>query len=79
MLRKLIFALLFSLILVLFAVQNAGLVTINLLFWDFSISLSVILMICIFSGAIIGCLITLLSIQRKKQSIKKAEDQKAKC
>jgi uncharacterized integral membrane protein len=65
MVKKLIFALVIILFIVIFAVQNAGQVTISFLFWDFYISLAVILMVCIFCGAIVGMLFTMISRSKK--------------
>lgn len=63
------------LIVVLFAVQNAGEVTVNLLFWNVSVSLAVVLMICIICGALIGSAITMFSVRRKAaKSLRQAEE-----
>jgi len=72
--RKLLFALFIALILVLFAVQNAGQVTVNLLFWSFPVSLAVILMVCLFLGALIGSIISVFSLKKKAGKKEKVQD-----
>ena|SRR5208337_289347 len=65
MTRKLLIALFLTLIIVIFAVQNAEPVTINLFFWSFSISLAIIMVVCIFCGALVGSLFSIVSMSRK--------------
>ncbi len=66
--KKFLAALFILLIIVLFAVQNAGIVTINILFWNFTISLAVILVICFVCGALVG---VLGSIKKKTEDREK--------
>ncbi len=74
---KLILGLFVLLIIVVFAAQNACSITINFMFWNFSISLSVILVICILCGALVGSLFTAVSISRKNKKVQMQEQLKA--
>lgn len=70
---KLIFALFFAILLVVFAVQNAQEVEIRFWLWRFSASLSLVLLISIGIGVILSILFTTFAI-RKKNIRKKAEE-----
>lgn len=74
---KLIFALFFALLLVVFAVQNAQEVEIRFWFWQFSASLSLVLLVSIAIGVILSILFTTFAI-RKKNIKRKAEEAKRK-
>ena len=65
--KKLIFVLLITLIIVIFAAQNADIITINIFFWDFSTSLAIIVFVCIFLGVLIGSILTKVSISKKEK------------
>jgi len=70
MIKKFLAALFITVIIILFAVQNAEIISINILFWSFSISLAVILIICIFCGALVGVLFALISVKKKAEERK---------
>jgi lipopolysaccharide assembly protein A len=74
---KLIFALFFAILLVVFAVQNAQEVEIRFWFWQFSASLSLVLLISIGIGVMLSILFTTFAI-RKKNIKKKAEEAERK-
>lgn len=74
---KLVFALLFALLLVVFAVQNAQEVEIRFWVWQFSASLSLVLLISIGIGVMLSILFTTFAI-RKKNIKKKAEEAEKK-
>lgn len=81
MLIYLIIALLLSLLVTAFAVQNHALVTLNLLFWQIDGSLAVFLMATLTIGFIIGLLVStpanirqrlrILKILKESQSLEK--------
>ncbi len=72
---KSLFVGLFSaLIMVVFAVQNAASVTIKLFFWELSSSLSLVIIICIVLGSVVGSAFTFFSFSMKVK--KKAAKEK---
>ncbi len=62
---KLIFLMIFALLLVVFAIQNAHPVEIRLWFWRFHASMALALMICLVSGFLMSFLYFLPLLQRK--------------
>ena len=60
-----------ALLLVVFAIQNASEILVKMFFWEFYISLALIIIVCIIIGAIIGMLFT---IGKYKKKLKKKDD-----
>ncbi len=67
--RNLIIALILSIILVVFALQNAADTAVKLLFWDFHSSLSLLLLVAFGIGTLIGIIFSWPSIKKKNKKI----------
>jgi lipopolysaccharide assembly protein A len=70
---KLIILMLFALLLVIFAIQNAHSVTIKLWFWQFHASMALALMICLVSGFLLSFFYFLPLLQKKDDIIDNKE------
>jgi lipopolysaccharide assembly protein A len=66
---KLIILMLFALLLVIFAIQNAHSVTIKLWFWQFHASMALALIICLVSGFLLSFFYFLPLLQKKDDII----------
>ena len=72
--KKFLIALFIVLVVVIFAVQNADYVTITIFFWEFTVSLSIVIVAGIIFGVLIGSFLTTLSHGRKNRiKLKEAE------
>lgn len=70
MLRLLfILALIIAILVVVFALQNAIPITINVLIWQFQGSLALVLLLTLALGAIIGLLVSVPSLLKRSQEI----------
>lgn len=70
---KLIILMIFALLLVIFAIQNAQEVVIRLWFWNFRASMALALIICLVSGFLLSFLY-FLPLLRSKDSIIKGKE-----
>ncbi|WP_051931551.1 LapA family protein [Clostridium sp. KNHs214] len=59
--------LIFALLVTIFTIQNATVITVKLFMWQFNISLAVIILLCIIIGAVVGTLLGL----KKEMNLKK--------
>ncbi|WP_102400814.1 LapA family protein [Haloimpatiens massiliensis] len=59
--------LVFALLITIFTIQNAAVITVKLFMWQFNISLAVIILLCIIIGAVVGTLLGL----KKEMNLKK--------
>ncbi len=71
--RSLIFALLLVLIVVVFALQNSDPIFIQLFFWKVESSVALIMTSVLFLGALLGVLVSLPSIFKKREKIHQLE------
>lgn len=67
--KYLILGLLLTFLLVIFAVQNAGLVTVKLWFWNVESYLALFLLISLFLGILLGIIFSLPSLNKKNKQI----------
>jgi len=67
--RNLIIGLILSLILVVFALQNAADTAVKLWFWDFHSSLSLLLLVAFGIGTLLGIIFSWPSIKKKNKKI----------
>ena len=51
---------------VLFAVQNADIVTVDVLFWKLNASLAIVVALCVTAGALLGALISMPRLYRMR-------------
>lgn len=51
---------------VLFAVQNADVVTVDVLFWKLNASLAIVVALCVTAGALLGALISMPRLYRMR-------------
>lgn len=51
---------------VIFAVQNADVVTVDILFWRLDASLAIVVALCVIAGAIVGALVVVPLIYRMR-------------
>ena len=51
---------------VLFAVQNADMVTVDVLFWKLNASLAIVVALCVTAGAVLGALICMPRLYRMR-------------
>jgi uncharacterized integral membrane protein len=77
--RKLIFLLVFMVLVAIFAIQNSAIVEIKLWFWSVKTSMALILILTFAVGAIAGILFSLLgrSENRRKEPQVKTPEQKS--
>lgn len=78
--KTLIAALTASLLLVIFGIQNATEIPVKLYFWEVYSSLSLIIILSIILGAMVGSLFTITSYAKKlkkKQASEKLQNQKS--
>ena len=69
----LILALLVIIFVVVFAVQNATLVTVDFLFWEFQSSLALLILVSLAVGIIISLLVSLSTMLRRRGTIHSSE------
>jgi lipopolysaccharide assembly protein A len=70
---KLIILMIIAILLVVFAIQNAQEVIIKMLFWDFTASMALALLICLISGFLMS-FIYFLPLLRDKDNLIKAKE-----
>jgi len=75
MLKRYIVILLLSILIVVFAIQNADTVVIHLLMFKANASLSFIIILTFFIGALITLVLALQEIRRRNRRISELEDQ----
>ncbi len=68
--RNLITAIIFSFILVVFALQNVDIVDVDLYFWHFESSLAIVLVVAFAIGALVGILFSLPGYFRKSKELR---------
>jgi lipopolysaccharide assembly protein A len=73
--KQLIFALVIALLAVIFALQNATTVTVNLFFWDITLSLALLIIILLISGIAIGLLLMSKKVYHKNLEVKTLQKQ----
>jgi lipopolysaccharide assembly protein A len=75
---KLIILMIIAVLLVVFAIQNAQVVIIRLLFWDFAASMALALLICLISGLLLSFIYFLPLLREKDKIIKGKEKEIAR-
>lgn len=73
--KQLIFALVIALLAGVFAIQNAGIVTVNLFFWELSMSLALLILCILILGIITGMLLMSKTILNKNSQIRNLQKQ----
>lgn len=70
--KSLFIGLIAAFLLVVFAVQNAAPVPIKLMIWEFNSSLSLVIVICLLFGVVVGSAFTFYSqsMKRKRKALK---------
>ena len=68
--KQLIIALVIALLAVVFALQNAAPVTVNLYFWDASMSMALLVIILLVAGILTGALIMSKAIWSKNNELR---------
>lgn len=71
--KQSVFALVIALLATIFAIQNAGTVTVNLFFWDFSMSLALLIICLLLIGISVGFLLMSRTVMQKNTRIKSLE------
>jgi len=71
---KAVFVLLLMLVVALFSVQNAGLITVRFLHWRFDLSQALVILLSAFSGALVGLAIGALGARRRPDRPKRPPD-----
>ena len=79
---KFVLSLIFALVVALFAIQNAGVVNVDFLVWNVSISQALVILLSAVIGAIVGALLGLVrhvklkaTIRSDKKTISSLEDE----
>ncbi|GAB1475872.1 hypothetical protein MASR2M70_07040 [Bacillota bacterium] len=67
---KFVLSLIFALVVALFAIQNAGVVNVDFLVWNVSISQALIILLSAVVGAIVGALLGLIGHVKLKAAIR---------
>ncbi len=67
--KSLIAALTLVLLIVIFALQNADIVTITIYFWEFTSYISLIMILMLFLGVVMGVLFSWPSIRKRNSRI----------
>ena len=70
-----ILILIFVLLVMLFALQNAYTITLKLVFWDVKSPLSLVIIVSMMLGAIISILVEMPSKSKKNQRLKTSEEE----
>jgi uncharacterized integral membrane protein len=76
--KKTVLAAVLALFIVVFAVQNAGTVPVNFLFWHVRCSMALLLIVMLVAGILAGLLISGASLRKKSSALKAAEKQIAR-
>ena len=70
-----IVALVIALLAVVFALQNAAMVTVNLFFWDASLSLALLIISLLIAGILVGLLLMSKTVWNKNSELKSLKKQ----
>lgn len=73
--KSLIISLIAALLLVIFAIQNAGETEITLWFWSFKGTLALVILISVIFGVLMSYVFTFPSIHKKNKTISAREDE----
>lgn len=73
--KQLIVALVIALLAVVFALQNAAMVTVNLFFWDTSLSLALLIICLLIAGILVGLLLMSKTVWNKNSELKSLKKQ----
>ena len=68
--RTLIFAIIFSFILVIFALQNVDVVDVDLYFWHYQSSLAIVVLVSFGIGALVGILFSVPGYLRRSRELR---------
>ncbi|MDP4187531.1 MAG: LapA family protein [Bacteroidota bacterium] len=74
--KSLLVGLIIAVIMVIFAIQNAGEIVVNLWFWQVKSSLVFILLFTFILGAIFGLVFSIPTLNQKKKQIKELLEKK---
>ena len=67
---KMLLALVLMLVVAIFSVQNAGMITVRFLHWHFTLSEALVILLSAFTGALAGLAIGTLSTRRRANRAK---------
>lgn len=73
--KQLIFALVIALLAVVFALQNATTVTVNLFLWHVNLSLALLIILLLISGILIGMLLMSKKVYTKNSQVRSLQKQ----
>lgn len=73
--KQLIFAIVTAILAIVFALQNATSVTVKLFFWDFSMSLALLIVVLIGLGLVTGLLVMYPKVYSKNSQVKSLQKQ----
>jgi len=73
--KQLIFAIVIALLAVVFALQNTVPVTVNLFFWDVTMSLALLVTLLLITGMLVGLLIMSKTVYNKNTQLRSMQKQ----